>query len=155
MAVFQENKGPNAHCHSMSHSCAGSQSRGTAPCEHPHTYFKGDNISHLNTHAAHEVHSSSSARSSEEPWPCGATGNAEVEVYHLPFVSACPAYQVKPFPFFPCDINLMKVIIFLYQLSLAHTLRSSILFIQASLLSIHASTFLKPSSLFLSFPNLI
>lgn len=110
-------------------------------------YHKGDNISHLNTHAAHQALSSSPARSRKEPWPCGTAENAELEVHHPPFVSTCPAHQVKPFLLltFPCDINPMKVIIFLYQLYLAHTLRSSILFIQASLLSIHAS-FLVPSS---------
>lgn len=116
---------------------------------------KGEDISHLSRQAAHKALSSSSKGSREEPWPCGAAGNAEVEAHHPPFLSTCPASlraadlnlytalfalslqtsTVHPrvhLPFFPHDINPIKVIILLSQLCLAHTPRSSVLLIQTA-----------------------
>lgn len=59
-------------------------------------------------------------------------------------------------PFFPHDINLIKVIIFLCQLCLTRTLRSSMLLIQTLLLSTpHALTFLALPSFSISFLDLI
>lgn len=49
-------------------------------------------------------------------------------------------------PFFPCDINLIEVILFLCQLCLTHTLRSSVFPLQTLLLRIHALTFFLSSS---------